>query len=134
MNPADRLHTELLASGVDDLVPMALIESVIARDDLAATTSERQDLALSVMQSLVDDGLMEFVGWERLSLDGAMARVRELFIEHHDDPGSWAFAIWLRLNEAGKRLAQDLKAYLGGLNPNLGRAAAMAPWHNAMTP
>jgi hypothetical protein len=110
MNAQDRLRTELLTSGLYDLVPMAQVESVITGDHLAATTSDQQALALSVVRSLVADGLMDFVGWDELPLDEAMARVHDLFINHYDDPGTWAFAIWLRLTEAGQRTAEELKA------------------------
>lgn len=106
----NRLRAELLTSGLYDLVPLAEIESVITRDPLAATTADQQELALSVMRSLVDDGLMEFEGWDNLPLDEAMARVRDLFISNYDDPGAWAFAVWLRLTESGKRIAEHLKA------------------------
>jgi hypothetical protein len=40
-----------------------------------------------------------------LPLDGAMARARDLFINHYDDPGASAFAFWLRLTETGKSVA-----------------------------
>ena len=106
----DRLRSELLISGLYDMVPLAQIESAITRDDLAATSTDQQELALSIMRSLVDDGLMEFVGWEDLPLDEAMARVYDLFVTHYDDPGMWAFAVWLKLTETGKHFAEALKA------------------------
>jgi hypothetical protein len=110
MAAQDRLRAELLTSGLYDLVPLAEVESVITRDRLAVTTADQQELALSVMRSLVNEGLMEFQGWDNLPLDEAMARVRDVFINHYDDPGAWAFAVWLRLTESGKRIAEVLKA------------------------
>jgi hypothetical protein len=107
-----RLRTEVLTSGLYDLVPLAEVESVITGQGLAATPAEQQELALRVMRSLVNDGLMEFEGWGDLSLDESMARVRDLFITHYDDPGTWAFAIWLKLTESGRRVATALKAQL----------------------
>jgi hypothetical protein len=106
----DRLRTELLTSGLDDLVPLAEVESVITGQHLAATTADQQELALSVVRSLIADGLMEFEGWDDVPLNEAMARVHELFVTHYEDPGSWAFAIWLKLTETGKRIATELKA------------------------
>ena len=105
-----RLRSELLVSGLYDMVPLAEVESVIAGEHLAATTVKQQELALSVVRSLVDDGLMEFVGWEDLPLNEAMARVYDLFVTHYDDPGMWAFAVWLKLTETGKHFAEALKA------------------------
>lgn len=110
LSAESRLRTELLTSGLYDLVPLAEVESVITGQHLAATIAEQQELALSVIRSLITDGLMEFEGWGDLSLDEAMARVRDLFITHYDDPGMWAFAIWLKLTESGKRVATALKA------------------------
>ncbi|WP_204804032.1 hypothetical protein [Mycobacterium riyadhense] len=67
---------------------------MITRDTLAATTVERQELALAVLRSLMDDGLM--------------ARVYDLFVARYDDLGTWAFAVWLKLTEAGKHTAKEL--------------------------
>jgi hypothetical protein len=105
-----RLRNELLTSGLYDLVPLAEVESVITRDDLAATAAELQELALSVMRSLVSDGLMEFDGYSDLSLDEAMAHIRDLFVTHYDDPGMWVFAVWLKLTNNGKHVAKALEA------------------------
>jgi hypothetical protein len=59
-----------------------------------ACGAEQQELALSLMRSLINDGLMEFEEWGDLLFDEAMARV-------HDDPGMWVFAVSLKLTEAG---------------------------------
>jgi len=112
MTPQDRLRNEVLISGLYDLVPLAQVESVITRDSLAATTVAQQELALSVIRSLVDDGLMQFEGWDELSFDEQMARLHELFITHYDDPAIWAFAVWLNLTETGKRIATELERNL----------------------
>lgn len=112
MTPQDRLRNEVLISGLYDLVPLAQIESVITRDSLAGTTVAQQELALSVIRSLVGDGLMQFEGWDELSLDEQMARLHELFIIHYEDPGIWAFAVWLNLTENGRRIATELERNL----------------------
>ncbi|MGV7852585.1 hypothetical protein PJM29_30920, partial [Mycobacterium kansasii] len=70
---------------------------MITRDTLATTPAEQQSLVLSVVRSLVDDGLMTVEGWDDLSLDESMARVYDLFVNHYDDPGMWAFSVWLKL-------------------------------------
>jgi hypothetical protein len=58
----DTLRAELLISGLYDDVPLAQIESVITRDNLAETTAQQQELALDTIRSLVADGLMQFDG------------------------------------------------------------------------
>jgi hypothetical protein len=93
---------------------------VITGEHLAATTAEQQELALCVVRSLIADGLMEVEGWDGVLLDEAMARIHDLFITHYDDPGNWAFAIWLRLTEAGKRVAKELEANASQSGPLAG--------------
>jgi hypothetical protein len=110
MTAHETLRAELLTSGLSDEVPLAEVESVINRLQLTKTTAERQELALSTMRSLVADGLMQFEGWEDLPLDDAMARVTELYVDQYDDPGAWVFAVWLKLTDAGKGVANALKA------------------------
>jgi hypothetical protein len=110
MTAHETLRAELLTSGLSDEVPLAEVESVINRHQLTKTTAERQELALSTMRSLVADGLMQFEGWEDLPLDDAMARVTELYVDQYDDPGAWVFAVWLKLTDAGKGVANALKA------------------------
>jgi hypothetical protein len=62
------------------------------------------------MRSLVEDGLMEFDGWDDVGIDEAMERVRSLFVDRYDDPGGWVFAVWLKPTESGPRVAEALKA------------------------
>lgn len=114
----DRLRAELLISGLDDLVPLAEVESVIVRDQLASTTAQQQQFALQTIRSLLEDGLMQigdlpypggkFPAWD-LSIDAAMERVYNLFVGHYDEPDLWEFTIWLSLTPAGERLAHVLK-------------------------
>jgi hypothetical protein len=106
----DKLRSALLTSSLYDDVPLAQVESVVTRDELAEGPADQQELALSVIRSLVEDGLMTFEGWDALGLDEAMDRVRGLFVEHYDDPGQWAFAVWLKPTESGRRAAEALKA------------------------
>lgn len=97
-------------NGLYDDVPLAEVESVIITDKLAETLCEQQELALTAMRSLLDDDLMVFYGNEDLSADQAMTKVRELYVDQHDDPGAWVFAMWLKLTDAGKSAAKALEA------------------------
>jgi len=114
----DRLRAELLTSALYDLVPLAEVESVIIHDNLAATLSARQELALRTIRSLLEDELMQlgdlpypgekFAGWD-LSTDAAMDRVHDLFVGKYEQPDLWEFAVWLGLTPAGERQAHRLR-------------------------
>lgn len=113
----DRLRAELLVSALPDLVPLAQVESAITRDDAADTTTGQQQLAVEVIRSLLEGGLMEigelpypggtFPAWN-LSVDAAMDRLADLFVGHHDEPDRWEFTVWLRLTPAGNQIARAL--------------------------
>jgi hypothetical protein len=101
---------ELLKSSLYDDVPLAQVESVITGGDLAEGVPEIQQLPLSVIRSLVEDGLMKFEGWDDVGIDDAMGRVRNLFVDQYDDPGAWVFALWLKATKSGRRAAHALNA------------------------
>jgi hypothetical protein len=110
MTAEEKLRARLLVNGLYDDVPLAEIESVIITDKLAETLVEQQELALSSTRSLLEDGLMVFYGNENLSVDEAMAKVHDLYVTRYDDPAAWVFAMWLKLTDAGKRVAKALEA------------------------
>jgi hypothetical protein len=62
----DEVRNEPLKSSLYDDVPLAQVESVITGGDLAEGVPEVQQLALLVIRSLVEDGLMKFEGWMKL--------------------------------------------------------------------
>ncbi|WP_102141307.1 hypothetical protein [Mycobacterium hubeiense] len=112
-----KLRTELLTSALEDWVPLTEVETVISYFQLADSRDVRQELALRTIRSLVEDGLMEIgdlptegtrlIAWN-LSLDEAMSRLRERYVEHYDEPAQWDFSIWLGLTESGERVAKEL--------------------------
>ncbi|MDP7721489.1 hypothetical protein [Mycobacterium sp. TY814] len=114
----DRLRAELLTSALYDLVPLTEVESVIIHDNLAATLSARQELALRTIRSLLEDELMQlgdlpypgekFTGWD-LSIDATMDRVYDLFVRHYDERALWDLTIWLGLTPTGERQAHRLR-------------------------
>jgi hypothetical protein len=110
MTAQERLRAEILISGLNDDVPLTEVESVIITEGLAETEEARMRLVLSTMRSLLEDGLMVFYGNEALSVDGAMAKVDDLYVRQHDDRGAWLYAMWLKLTDAGKRVAKALEA------------------------
>ena len=104
----DKVRAELLIRGLYDIVPLGEIDSVIIDNHLTETVSAKQDLALATIRSLVEDGLMGFVGWD-IPLEAAMARVHDLYVTHYDDQGAWAVSVWLDLTDLGKRVARELE-------------------------
>jgi hypothetical protein len=117
-NAYERLHAELLISGLSDWVSLAEVQQIISHFELADTDSERQDLVLRTIRSLLDDGLMQigelpgpdgkFPAWE--PIDVAMDRLRERFVGHYAEPTSWDYSIWLGLTDAGRPVAKALRA------------------------
>jgi hypothetical protein len=117
-NAYERLRAELLISGLSDWVSLAEAQQIISHFQLADTDSERQDLVLRTIRSLLNDGLMQigelpgpdgkFPAWE--PIDVAMDRLRERFVGHYAEPTSWDHSIWLGLTETGRPAAKALRA------------------------
>lgn len=105
----ERLRKEILTSGRYDSVPLVEVDTTIGRLGLAESITRRQQLALEAIDSLVGDGLMEFEDWD-MSLAEALERTRELYIASYRDPIEWEFKIWLRLTDAGRRVAESFEA------------------------
>lgn len=117
-NAESVLRNVLLSHAVGNCLPMAHVASVLGPEDLGETLTDRQHAVLSTIRSLLDDGLMKIgdivgasdervVPWD-LTIDAAMERVRELFVDHYNEPTLWDFTIWLELTPAGERLARTL--------------------------
>jgi hypothetical protein len=114
----ERLRAEVLISGLSDWVSLAEVQQIISHFELANTDSDRQDLVLRTIRSLLDDGLIQigelpgpdgkFPAWE--PIDVAMDRLRERFVGHYAEPTSWDYSIWLGLTEAGRPVAKALRA------------------------
>ncbi|BBY25462.1 hypothetical protein MSTO_56670 [Mycobacterium stomatepiae] len=118
LNADDILRNELLLDGTAMCIPMAQVTAIISRENLADNVAAHQDLVLRTIRSLLDDGLMKIgdifgasdervVPWD-LSIDAAMDRVRDLFVDHYDEPDLYDFRIWLQLNPAGEQAARAL--------------------------
>lgn len=119
----DRLRNVLLSHAVGNCLPMAHVTSVIRPEELGDTRVDQQNVVLRTIRSLLDDGLMKIgdilgasdervVPWD-LSVDAAMERVRDLFVDHYDEPNLYDFTVWLQLTPAGERLARTLGGRTG---------------------
>ena len=117
-NADERLRAELLTSGLSDWVSLAEVQQIISDFQLADTDKEHQDLTLRTVRSLLEDGLMQigelpgpdgtFPAWE--PTDVAMDRLHERFVDHYAEPASWDYSIWLGLTDAGRAVADELRA------------------------
>lgn len=107
----------MLWDGENDCLPMSHVNSVIARVFPGGPTPDRHALILSVIQSLLDAGLMvvgDIVGasdervepWD-VSIDAAMARITDSYVVRHDD-NEWVFTIWFALTDSGRRAVKSL--------------------------
>jgi hypothetical protein len=114
----DSLRDSILASGHNDFVSMADVRGCISWGRLADSASERQQLMLRTIRSLLEDGLVEagdipapgdpgFLVWPG-TLDEVMERLTERIVERYDDPGSWEYATWLNLTAAGKKASAEI--------------------------
>lgn len=107
------LRKVLLSHALGNCLPMAHVASVLRPEDLGETLTDRQNVVLSTIRSLLDDGLMKIgnilgasdervVPWD-LTIDAAMDRVRDLFVDHYNERTLWDFTIWFQLTPAGER-------------------------------
>ncbi|MGA8330973.1 MAG: hypothetical protein WB777_16985 [Mycobacterium sp.] len=114
----DVLRDDLLASGHDDWVSMANVQGRISRRRLADSASERQQLMLQTIRSLLQDGLVEvgdipapgdpgFLVWPG-TLDEVMERLTERIVDHYDDPDSWDYSTWLNLTAEGQKASAEI--------------------------
>lgn len=59
------------------------------------------------IRDLPDKG-PRLAAWD-MSLDGALAQIRDRFVAHYEDTAMWGFSTWLDLTEAGERIARELE-------------------------
>jgi len=103
---------------LSDWVSLAEIQQIISHFQLADTDEERQHLTIRTTRLLLRDGLMQigelpgpdetFTAWE--PIDVAMDRLHERFVGRYTEPASWDYSIWLGLTEAGRPVAEALRA------------------------
>jgi hypothetical protein len=111
----DTLRGVILAIGRSDWVSMADVRGRISRGHLADSATQRQQLMLRTIRSLLVDGLIEvgdipapsdpgFLVWSG-TIDEVMAQLTERIVGRWDDPDSWEYSTWLNLTEQGDRVA-----------------------------
>jgi hypothetical protein len=114
----DTLRGDILASGRDDWVSMADVRGCISRGRLADSASDRQQLMLQTIRSLLQDGLVEvgdipapgdpgFLTWPG-TIDELMERLTERIVGRYDDPDSWEYSTWLDLTPKGQQASADV--------------------------
>lgn len=114
----DTLRGDILAGGHDDWVSLAEVRGCISRRRLADSASERQQLMLQTIGSLLQDGLVEvgdipapsdpgFLVWPG-TLEEVMERLTERIVDHYDDPDSWEYSTWLNLTAEGQQASNAI--------------------------
>ena len=118
--PQDLLRGDILAYGLDDWVSLADVRGVLDDRGVTRVPAERQQLVLSVIRSLLVEGLIEvgdipgrddagFLAWPG-AVDVVMQRLADRIIGQWDDPDSWEYATWLNLTPAGEAAARTVPA------------------------
>jgi hypothetical protein len=106
----ETLREELLIDGLADWLPLAHVDSRIAREHPLKSLVEQQDLALDTIRSLVSDDLMQLGDltgedgrlrvWET-PLDESMQRIRDMYVDQYGDASAWLFRFWLNQRRGG---------------------------------
>lgn len=108
---------KVLLRGLVDWVDLGRIHATVKDEHPDASLSELQDQSLSLIRSLVSDGQFVFGSVRRnkgfeawdTSLDESMRRIRDMYVSHFDDEGSWAWGVWLKLTPNGRRVARRVE-------------------------
>ncbi len=116
----DFLRRQLIYDAVGNCLPLVHVNWIVTREHLSESIAGRQDLVLSSIRSLLDEGLMdigEIVGGSDERIDSwglppaaAVERLREVFVDHYDEPDLWEYTVWLGLTPAGETAAQQLES------------------------
>jgi len=114
----DTLRADILAIGHDDFVSMADVQACLCGGLLADLSTERRQLVVDTVRSLLEDGLMElgdipgrddpgFKPWPG-TVDEVMTRYVDRFVGHYDDRLKWQYSIWLNLTAKGRQASADI--------------------------
>ena len=116
----DDVKEGLLIEGLQDWIRLGEIHQEFLFDDDTPKrpVAEAQQLTLSMIRELVEEGLFDlgeivrntndgFEAWA-LSLDDAMAKIEHAYVANFDDRWGWTACAWLQLTEKGRALALQL--------------------------
>jgi hypothetical protein len=114
----DALRDCILRSGYEDFVSMADVQSCIFGGLLADLSTERQQLVVDTVRSLLEEGLVEvgdipgrndpgFKPWAG-TLDEVMTQFVSRFVGSYDDELQWQYTIWLNLTATGQQVSNAL--------------------------
>lgn len=114
---ASSAREEVLLSGLVDWVALDRIHGYVAREHRGEVLSVIQEATLGLIRSLASDGLFDIgdlqgeggrFGVWNISLDEAIQRIRNVYVNHFDDRYAWGWYCWLSLTEEGERIAESL--------------------------
>jgi hypothetical protein len=116
----DDVKEGLLIEGLQDWIHLSEIHQTFAFDyhTPKRPAAEAQQLTLSMIRELVDEGLFVMgvpdnkrpSGFEPsdLPLDEAMTMIEHKYVTNFEDRWNWVTCVWLALTEKGKALALKL--------------------------
>ena len=97
---------------------MADVQSCIFGGFVADLSTERQQLVVDTVRSLLEDGLVEvgvipgrsdpgFKTWPG-TIDKVMTQFVDRFVGCYDDPYEWQYSVWLNLTPKGQQISNAL--------------------------
>jgi hypothetical protein len=117
-NALEKVRTELLLGALDGALPLAAVDSCVTKHKLGAPVSEVQEVTLTTIHSLVDEGLMvlgdmsgetgRLAPWS-VSLEESMRKISDAYVVRYDDPDAWIWSAWLELTDKGEQVARALQ-------------------------
>jgi hypothetical protein len=116
----DEVKENLLIEGLRDWTMLEGVHGAFMFDNHVPKrpVAEAQQLTLSMIRELVEEGLFDlgeivrntndgFEAWT-MSLDDAMAQIEHAYVANFDDRWGWTACVWLQLTEKGRALALQL--------------------------
>ncbi len=116
----DDVKERLLIEGLQDWIRLGEVHSHFMFDHHSPKRSvrEAQELTLSMLREVVDEGLFIFGipdgkatrGFDpwNLSLDDAMAKIAEKYVTNFNHRWGWTACVWLQITDKGRALALQL--------------------------
>lgn len=116
----DDVKEGLLIEGLRDWIRLGEVhqEFLFGDETPKRSVAEAQQLTLSMIRELVEEGLFDlgeivrkshdgFEAWD-LPLNDAMASIEDKYVANFDDRWGWTACAWLQLTEKGRALALRL--------------------------
>lgn len=105
----EALRAALLEHLDGDVLPMAHLDTVIAKRWAATTAAERRAIAMELIGALLAEKVIlvgDVVGGDPAFIEPwsgsdqvIIDRIEALYVDQYDEPDTWSFRIWFALND-----------------------------------